>query len=90
MTRCCGSFMKIQTAIVLPDIQSPFENKRSLKAIEKFMSTKRWDHLVYLGDFVDNFSIAKYNEGKPGLTEGKSILKELKHAGGSYLKGIIF
>ena len=63
--------------LVLSDLQCPFQSKKSLKAVEKYMASQKWDYLIYLGDFLDYFCISKYNDGKPGLIEGKTIMKEL-------------
>lgn len=68
----------IKTAIVLPDTQIPFEDERSLKAVEQFMSDNRFDYWIQVGDFLDYFTISKYNADKPGLIEGKTVLAEVE------------
>ena len=68
----------VKKALVLPDMHVPFHDRKTLKAIEKYMATEKWDYLIYLGDFLDYFCISKYNEGKPGIIEGKTIIGELE------------
>lgn len=70
--------MKIKTALVLPDLQCPFEDKRTLAVVEKYMAENKWDYLIYMGDFLDYFTISRFNEGKPGNIEGRTIIQELK------------
>ena len=67
----------IKSAIVISDTQCPFQDAKTLIAVEKYMATKKWDYLIYIGDFLDYFTISRFNEGKPGLVEGRTILKEL-------------
>lgn len=55
--------MKIKTAIVIPDMQVPFEDKKALRAVEKFMASRRWDYYVNLGDFMDMESLSKFSKG---------------------------
>jgi hypothetical protein len=50
----------------LPDLQVPFEDKRSLAAVEKYMLAHRWDGWLQLGDFLDFDALSTYVEGKPG------------------------
>ena len=73
--------------IILPDMQVPFEDRKSLAAVEKYMSAYKWDGYLNLGDFLDFAEISKYVKGKPGLIEtdvastfaaGREILK--RHA----------
>jgi len=61
---------------VLTDLQCPFQDKKSLDAVEQYMSDHKWDYYINLGDHLDYFCIAKYNVGKPGLVEGRTILEE--------------
>ena len=69
--------MKIKRGIVLTDLQCPYECKKSLNAVEQYMSEYNWDYYLNLGDHLDYFCIAKYNVGKPGLVEGQTILNEV-------------
>lgn len=66
----------LKCAIVLPDIHAPFADKLTLLAVEKYMADHKWDYYINLGDHLDYFTISKYNEGKPGVIEGRTILEE--------------
>jgi hypothetical protein len=59
--------------IVIPDLQVPYEDKRSLAAVEKYMADETWDEYINLGDFLDFDNISVHNKGKIGLNEGKTI-----------------
>lgn len=39
--------------IVLPDMQVPFHDRRTLAAVEAYMDDHRWDGYINLGDFLD-------------------------------------
>lgn len=69
----------ITKVIVIPDMQCPFEDKKTMKAVEKYMASTNWDMYINLGDFLDYFVIARYNVDKPGLVEGRKILDECEH-----------
>lgn len=70
--------MKIKTGIVVSDLHCPFEDKKSLAAVEEYMSDHKWDYYINLGDHLDYFTISRFNEEKPGLVEGRTILQECK------------
>lgn len=70
--------MKIKKAIVLGDLQCPFQDNKSLMAVEKYMADNTWDYYINLGDHLDYFCISKYNDDKPGIVEGRTILDECK------------
>ena len=52
--------------IILPDMQVPYEDKRSLAAVEKYMAAHTWDGYLNLGDFLDFNELSTYVDGKPG------------------------
>ncbi len=64
---------KIITAIVLPDMQVPYEDKRTMKAVEKFMKTRKWDYYINLGDFMDLDVVSSHSAGKLRQVEGKRL-----------------
>lgn len=67
---------KIEAWIVIPDMQVPYHDKRSLKAVEKFMAAHKWDGYINLGDFMDFDQISSFNANKMKLIEGRRILKD--------------
>lgn len=70
--------MKIKKAIVIPDCQIPYHDKEAMRVVEKYMADNTWDYYINMGDFLDYFTISKYNNDKPGMLEGKSIIAECK------------
>lgn len=64
------------TAIILPDIHVPFEDKRSMSAVERFMEDSCFDHYIQLGDFCDMNMVSAHNHGKPRLVENERILEQ--------------
>jgi len=55
--------------IIIPDLQVPYEDKRSLAAVEKYIAAHRWDGWLCLGDFLDFNELSSYVEGKPGAVQ---------------------
>lgn len=72
--------MKTQRAIVLTDIHLPYEDKKTLKAVEKFMADYKFDYYINLGDLIDFDYISKYNEANKRGNEGKRIRKDYETA----------
>jgi len=60
---------EVERWIILPDMQVPYEDKRSLAAVEKYMAAYKWDGYLNLGDFLDFNALSEYSKGKPGLIE---------------------
>lgn len=62
--------------IIIPDMQVPFHDKRSLAAVEKFMAAHRWDGYLNIGDFMDFDQISSFNKNNLRAIEGRKILKD--------------
>lgn len=71
----------IKRLIALPDIHSPYEDKRSLAAVEKFMADFRFDYYLIMGDFMDFDCISSHNKNNLRAVEGKRLMKDYEHAG---------
>lgn len=59
---------KVQRWLVLPDLQLPYEDKRTIKAIESYMkdvakSSHPFDGWLQLGDFLDFNELSRFNAG---------------------------
>lgn len=59
---------KLQRWIVLPDLQIPYEDERTIKAIETYMkdvakSSHPFDGWLQLGDFLDFNELSRFNSG---------------------------
>lgn len=63
-----------QKWIVLPDLQLPYADYDTLRAVEAYMkdvaeSDSPWDGWLQLGDFLDFNELSKYNEGYEASVE---------------------
>lgn len=67
---------KNKKVIVIPDVHVPFECKKSITTLLEYIRDNYWDEMIFMGDFMDYFCIAKYNNEKPGLVEGTTVMKE--------------
>jgi len=61
--------MKLLTGIILPDMQVPYEDKKSVAAAEKYMASRKFDVYLNLGDFLDFNEISTHVAGKPGAVK---------------------
>jgi hypothetical protein len=67
-------------ALIFSDLQIPYEDKRSLAAVEKYMKDHDWDYVGYIGDFVDMDCISSHNANNLRAVEGKSIQADYDYA----------
>lgn len=72
--------MKIKKAIVIPDMQVPYQDNESLAAVEKYMKSQKFDYYINLGDFLDLDCISSHNKNNLRQVEGKRILKDYEEA----------
>jgi len=72
--------MRIRRWIVLSDLQVPYQDDRSLAAVEKYMAAHRWDGYIQIGDFMDFDSISSFNKQAPRRKEGKRIFRDFETA----------
>lgn len=56
----------MQRWVIIPDMQVPYEDKRSLVAVENYIAAHRWDGYLNLGDFLDFNELSSFVEGRPG------------------------
>lgn len=63
----------IERWIVLPDLQIPYEDKRSVRAVEAYMADHTWDGWIQLGDFLDFHEISRYDSDNRRLNKVKAI-----------------
>lgn len=61
--------MRIQRWCILPDLQVPYHDVRSLAAVEAYMAAHRWDGWLQLGDFLDFNELSSYVKGRPGAVK---------------------
>jgi predicted phosphodiesterase len=67
---------KIKRWLVLTDMHCPYEDKKSLAAVEAFMADHRFDGYLNLGDFVDLNCISSHNKNNLRAVEGQRIRLE--------------
>lgn len=66
--------------IVIPDLQIPYQDKKALNAVEKYMADHTWDEWIQLGDFMDLDAISRFTKDAPRKVEGKRIVDDFKEA----------
>ncbi len=59
--------------LVIPDLQVPYHDRRSLNAVHQMMKDHRWDEIVCLGDFMDFDCISSHNKNNLRAVEGKRM-----------------
>jgi hypothetical protein len=70
--------MQSRAGIILCDLQFPNDNPALLDNVERYMASKRWNFLVYLGDMLDLDAISHHamNGGDLRSLEGKRLKKD--------------
>lgn len=72
--------MKKEKWLILPDLQYPFEDTRTLEAVLKYAEEQEWDGCLQLGDFMDWEWISKWVTGNNRIKEGKRFINEYRGA----------
>lgn len=79
--------MQSKAGIILADLQFPNDNAVLLNNVERYMASRRWDYLVYLGDMLDLDAISHHAmesqnrralEGKRLKTDYENFAKILR------------
>jgi len=70
----------IQTVLVLPDAHLTTKKNEVYELVKKFVSSRKWDEIVLLGDFIDFESLNPWMENKTLLLENKRYLDEIEMA----------
>lgn len=55
--------VEAKNIIVIPDVHIPWDDERTLWAIEQYMARHKWDELIQLGDLMDLGCISHWNDG---------------------------
>lgn len=61
--------------LVIPDLQVPFHDEKTLKAVEAYMGVERWDGVIYLGDLIDFNEISRWTEDSPRQRQLQTVRK---------------
>ncbi len=64
------------SALVIPDLQVPYHDEASLRAVEGVMKDYKWDEIIQIGDFMDFDCISSYNIGHLKTISGKTLKKD--------------
>lgn len=67
---------KVHKLLVIPDLQVPYHDVRSLTAVEQVMADDDWDEVVQIGDFMDHDCISHHNVGQLRKIEGKTLFAD--------------
>src|SRR6185295_17999709 len=74
------TFVKTEKWIVIPDLQWPYIDTKSVNAVFKYIKDNSWDGMLQLGDFMDWDFISKWTADNARRTEGQRFLKEYEGA----------
>ncbi len=78
----------MKTVVVIPDMQVPYHDPRSVRAVQNFVSDYQPDELFCVGDEADSPEPSRWNKGLAGEYEGTlqagldrtaAIMKEFKN-----------
>lgn len=78
MTKITGP--PIKTAIVLPDLQLPFEDTVAVNAVEQLLKDLRVDYWIQLGDFMDFNYISRWTTENLKVLTGSTFVDDYKYA----------
>lgn len=71
-----GEMSEIYRVLIIPDTHIPYHDKKTLRAVEKFMADYRWDEYIHLGDLLDFDMISKFNQEMLRNLETRRLLKD--------------
>jgi predicted phosphodiesterase len=57
--------MAIRNVLVLPDTHFPHEDRRTWRAVQKYIADHEWHEIVHLGDLGDFDQISKFQQDEP-------------------------
>lgn len=63
---------------MIPDLQIPYHDKKTIKAVNSFIKTQFFDELLYIGDFLDLDCISHFNRKAPKNLLNKSLEKDFE------------
>jgi len=61
-------------------VHLPFEDRKTMKAVEAYMADEAWDVYINLGDLMDFNCIARFNDGLPRRKMGQTLRKDYDYA----------
>lgn len=67
---------RVERWLILPDMQIPYHDERSIRAVLSYARTVKWDGCIQLGDFMDWDWISKWTKENQRKVEGTRFLSE--------------
>ncbi len=52
--------MEVQSALLVPDVHVPFHDLNAWKVLLKVAKSRKWSHVIQLGDFGDYYSMSRH------------------------------
>lgn len=65
--------------VIIPDTQMPYDDRKALKALVKFIGDYQPDELIHIGDVMDFPQPSRWNKGTAGEFEG-SVFEDCEQA----------
>lgn len=72
--------MTYQKWLIIPDVQFPYHDKKTISSILKYAADNHWDGLLQLGDFMDWDFISRWTADNARRIEGQRFIKEYEGA----------
>src|SRR5258708_7685679 len=72
--------MQQQKWLVLPDLQWPYVDFKTLRPVLAYIGENSWDGMIQLGDFMDWDFISRWTVDNARRIEGQRFLKEYEGA----------
>lgn len=58
----------------------PFEDRKTIQAVEAYLADEAWDYYINLGDFLDFNCIARFNDDAPRKKQGETLWDDYEYA----------
>lgn len=69
-----------QSALLISDVHIPYQDDKALAVLEKFMASRKWDVVVYLGDLLDFDMISGFNAENLRENETRRMVNDYHQA----------
>lgn len=76
---------KLEKILIIPDVHAPYQDKKAWNLMMKAAKDLKPDHVLILGDFIDNYSVSSHSKNPnralkldEEVNETVKLLKEVK------------
>lgn len=69
----------VQRIVILPDTQIPYEDRKAVRAVIRFIADYQPDEVIHIGDLMDFPQPSRWNKGTAGEFEG-SVFEDAEEA----------